>query len=120
MNRIVLDKTPDGRYWTLEGRVGDRTALRLRVAHLSDDDPSEVRAEVGVCDASNEDVVWTQVAGPFLFALGTPDCEPEERWTSDFPDVWHEEFVELGRILGRIGGHVDLGPAYGTLTKAAA
>ena len=114
MKDIVLNKTADGRYWTLDGWVAEDTALRLRVTHATYCDPSEVQAEVGVWNTDDQTTAWTPVKGPFAFALATPDDEAEEDWTRDFPEVWHAEFVELGRILARISRHLDLGPALGT------
>ncbi len=40
MQRIVLDKTDDGKYWTVATLTGD-VAIRLRFEHFSFEEPSE-------------------------------------------------------------------------------
>ncbi len=41
--------------------------------------------------------------------------KPEQNWSPDFPASCHAALVELGRILGRITRHLDLGPTAGPL-----
>jgi len=115
MENVILDKTGDGRYWTLHGWTADDRAVRLRFSHTTFQDPSDMQAEVGIWDEEASLVVWTQLGRPFLFALGSPDFEEEDSWTHDFPETCRDVLVELARVLGVITRHLDLGPALGQM-----
>jgi hypothetical protein len=111
---VVLNKTADGKFWLLTGWPSKDTRLfRLRIAHASNQDVSHLWAEVGVLPTPDDTVVWTPIAGPFHLYLTDPMWTPEEEWTAEFPNVDHKYFLELGRVLGRIGEHIDLESAFG-------
>jgi hypothetical protein len=119
MTNITLDKTTDGRYWTLTGQLADDWWIRLRLVHTTFMELSDVEAEVGVwCDGSGV-VLWKALGPEFMFALGSPDHEIiEEVWTREFPGVARGSLLQLAEVLGTVSRYLDLGPALGNMVPA--
>lgn len=103
---FILDKTSDGRYWTLEAWRSDETVLRWRFDYFARTDATDVFAEVGL-PGSDGKIVWTCLATLEIIFEG---ASGDRKWMENLPDVWREDFTEFGRVLQWLTGTIELGP----------
>ena len=101
-----LDKTPDGRFWTLEAEGSGETVLRWRIDYFARTDVAGVFAEVGNRGTDGE-IVWTCVA---TFDVIPEGASGDRGWMENLPDVWRQDFIQMGRVLGLLTRIVELGP----------
>jgi hypothetical protein len=109
---VVLDKTLDGSFWTLQATLSDGIVIRLRFEH----EGSSTHAWADIArDAVGGPISWTTLAGPFILVISLVDQEPDENWLGDLPSLYRDDFARLVRTLGRVSRRVSFGPALGVL-----
>ncbi len=117
---IELDKSRDGRYWYLLHWPGNDVLLRLRIVHLSFEEPNDVIAELkrfGPDDPAGRSDEGFTILGRFMCC--SIELEEPEPDLDEFPQAFRDEFITMMRYWGRILELMECGSALGSLVGAA-
>ena len=99
--RVEVDR--DERYWRLTYALGD-VYLRVRVLHVSDEDPDEFVFEVRLKEATNFIQVGACLVAPIEHSAAW-DVPPD---VDAFPDAWRSGFLMLARLWSELTEHAQM------------